>query len=508
MKDILYLAYANLLESIRKVLMLSDLTMKLLFMPGFNRFRHFNAAVRAYAEFLRAKRNIPAYRDFLESKGFDTPSFSGLTPNIHEIPFTSKDNYVKLYSIDDRCVHGQVPEEEVVIDESSGSTGTATNWVRGEKERAVNARFIQFGMRNLFGNAPLFIINAFALGPWATGINVTMTCLKFSKLKSLGPDRVKIENTLKQFGTGHKYVIMGYPPFLKMLVDEAQIQWKDYDISFILGGESMTEGMRAYFQQKGIRQVYSSFGASDLELNMSAENEFTIRLRNLLRTNAVLRQHLLKYPGALPMVFQYNPTDFFIETNDAGEMLITICRPDYIAQKIRYNIQDKGQIIQMSALKELLKSLQIPESAVFPAQTDLPILLHYGRADMTVSYFGSNISAVDIQEALYNMPELAENVSSYSISAAEDHEGNKQLEVSMEYKNTFEGSMEPTEQVRAQFFKELTMVNQDFREALRMAGINARTYLRFFRHGEGPFADNDIRIKARYIVQQPLPKAA
>lgn len=504
MKNILILAYANFTEYTRHLLMLSDLTMKLLFLPGCNGIRQFNATIRAYAEFLRAKRDIPAYRDFLAQQGFDEPSFRGLVPNLHEIPATSKANYVKVYSIDDRCVHGVVPEEEVVIDESSGSTGTATNWVRGEKERAINARFIRFGMRNLFGPGPLFIINAFALGPWATGINVTMTCLKFSKLKSLGPDKVKIENTLRQFGTRHQYVIMGYPPFLKMLVDEADINWNDYNVSFIFGGESMTEGMRNYLLQKGIRRVYSSFGASDLELNMSAENDFTIRLRNLLRTNPTLRQRLLKYQGALPMVFQYNPADFFIETTEAGEVLITIGRSGYLAPKVRYNIQDKGQIVEMRDLKHLLAELGIAENEVFPAQTDLPILLHYGRADMTVSYFGSNISATDIQEALFNLPELAEQISSYCISTAEDENGNKQLDVAMELKNNFCGPIPAQAVFQEAFFRELTVVNQDFREAMRMAGLQARTFLHFYNHATGPFAGNDIRIKARYIVQERL----
>ena len=227
-----------------------------------------------------------------------------MIPNIHEIPFTDKENYVKKYSMDARCVNGKVPTKGVIIDESSGSSGTATNWARGKKERKRNARIIKFGMRNLLGKEPLFIINAFALGPWATGVNITMSCVSFSKLKSLGPDKTKIENTIKHFGNEHKYVIMGYPPFLKMLVDNSEINWKEHNVSFIFGGESMSEGMRDYLMQKGIKKVYSSLGASDVELNISAENDFTISLRRLLRSNTELRKRILKHSGALPMLFQ------------------------------------------------------------------------------------------------------------------------------------------------------------------------------------------------------------
>ena len=320
MRHFIILFYAWLLEIYRKPLMWSNRTIMLLYVPGFNKIRAFNAQARAYLEFTRAKNGVPAYRDFLEKKGFDRPSFTGLTPNIHEIPFTDKENYVKKYSMDERAAGGRIPETNIVIDESSGSSGTATNWARGPKERERNARIIHFGIRNLLGDGPIFVINAFALGPWATGVNVTMSCVRFSKLKSLGPEKTKIENTIKHFGTKERYLIMGYPPFLKMLVDNSDIDWKAHDVTFIFGGESMSEGMRDYLMEKGIKKAYSSLGASDLELNISAENDFTISLRRLLRANPSLQARLLKYPGALPMLFQFNPADFLIESSEAGEL--------------------------------------------------------------------------------------------------------------------------------------------------------------------------------------------
>lgn len=499
MRHILILIYAWFLELYRKPLMLSDATIKLIFIPGFNNLRRFNAKARAYAEFINAKRNVPAYREFLKTHGFSKPSFDGMTPNIHEIPFTDKENYVKVYSMDQRCVHGKVPVTGVIIDESSGSSGTATNWARGKKERKRNAGIIKFGMRNLLGNEPLFIINAFALGPWATGVNITMSCVTFSKLKSLGPDKIKIENTIKHFGREHNYVIMGYPPFLKMLVDNSEINWKEHNVSFIFGGESMSEGMRDYLLQKGIRKVYSSLGASDLELNISAENDFTISLRRLLRSNAALRDRVLKHTGALPMLFQFNPSDFLIESSQTGELIITICRPDYIAPKIRYNIHDRGHVLQIRELYSILKELNINESELTKPATDLPILLHYGRADMTVSFFGANISPTDIQEVLYNLPALANNVNSFCLNTAEDDDGNKRLIVSFEMQKNKNQSAIDLKQTQVDFFEHLTITNQDFREARKMTTSAEQMEICFYEFAQGPFANNDIRIKAKYI---------
>lgn len=500
MRHLFILFYVRFTEFFRRQLMLSDSTMKLLFIPGFNTLRSFNAKARAYAEFDKAKRRVPAYREFLQTKHFSGPSFSGITPNIHEIPFTDKENYVKKYSMDERCTNGKVPTIGVVIDESSGSSGTATNWARGEKERKTNARFIKFGIRNMFGSEPLFVINAFALGPWATGVNVTMSCVTFSKLKSLGPDKIKIENTIKHFGNGHKYIIMGYPPFLKMLVDNSEINWKDHDISFVFGGESMSEGMRDYLVNKGIKKVISSLGASDLELNISAENDFTISLRKLLRTKTELQKRILKHTGALPMIFQFNPADFLFESSAEGELIVTVCRPNYIAPKIRYNIHDRGHVLQMKELYSILKELKINENELVRPETDLPLLLHYGRADMTVSFFGANISPTDIQESIYNLPELSNLINSFCIATLEDKDGNKQLEVSMEMQKDKKQSAISLDQIQIDFFEQLSKTNQDFREAKKMLTKADQTVISFYEFAQGPFENSDIRIKAKYIT--------
>jgi phenylacetate-CoA ligase len=499
MRHLIILIYAWLVELFRKPLMLSNFTIRLIYIPGINKIRTFNSKARAYSEFIKAKRRVPAYKSFLKTHNFSKPSFSGLLPNIHEIPEIDKENYIKKFSIDARCVGGKIPTKNIIIDESSGSSGTATNWVRGLKERKRNAKMIEFGMRTLVGKEPLFVINAFALGPWATGVNVTMSCVSFSKLKSLGPEKEKIENTLKQFGENHNYVIMGYPPFLKYLVDTSEIEWDKFNIAFIFGGESMSEGMRDYLFQKGIKKAYSSLGASDLELNISAENDFTISLRRLLRSNQSLQSKILKYTGALPMIFQYNPTDFLIESSETGELIVTIGRPDYIAPKIRYNIHDRGHTLSLKDLYSILKSLNISFDKLAKPQTDLPLLLHYGRADMTVSFFGANISPTDVKEVIYSLPELSKIVNSYNLSIDEDKEGTKKLIISLEVQKGETIESLNLEKTQATFFENLSKINQDFREVRKMLPNSSLTVLCFEDFGSGSFKENDIRIKAKYI---------
>src|SRR5699024_8137317 len=130
--------------------------------------------------------------------------------------------------------------------ESSGSSGTPTSWVRGPRERQATRQILQLGYSNTASGLanPPFVLNAFSLGAWATGMNVTTSLTDVSMIKSIGPDRNKIIQTMREFGPRYTYVILSYPPFLKSLFDDTSINWADYDIVAAFGGEGISESMR------------------------------------------------------------------------------------------------------------------------------------------------------------------------------------------------------------------------------------------------------------------------
>lgn len=171
MKRILVYYYARIGGVYRELFLSFPWAIKFLYVPGFNKLRNFNSRARAYYQFRNAKRNVPAYKEFLNERSFMEPRFKGFVPLIEDIPWMDKENYIKKFDMDSRCIDGQIPERNIIFDESSGSSGTATNWVRGKTERQRNAKIIRFGFETLFGKEPAFIVNAFALGPWATGVN-------------------------------------------------------------------------------------------------------------------------------------------------------------------------------------------------------------------------------------------------------------------------------------------------------------------------------------------------
>ena len=86
------------------------------------------------------------------------------------------------------------------MDESSGSTGTPYNWIRGAAERSVAQRNIAFFARYAFGAGDLVTLNAFSMGAWATGFNMSLGMNRHGLVKSIGPDIPKILSSLTVLG--------------------------------------------------------------------------------------------------------------------------------------------------------------------------------------------------------------------------------------------------------------------------------------------------------------------
>jgi phenylacetate-CoA ligase len=75
-------------------------------------------AIRAYDH---AVRQVPAYRRFARAA-----APGDIDPVALRLPATDKANYIRPFTIPERCVGGRLPTRDVAIDESSGSTGTPT----------------------------------------------------------------------------------------------------------------------------------------------------------------------------------------------------------------------------------------------------------------------------------------------------------------------------------------------------------------------------------------------
>ena len=118
MKRILVYYYARIGGVYRELFLTFPWAIKFLYVPGFNKLRNFNSRARAYYQFRNAKKNVPAYQAFLKERSFNEPRFKGFVPLIEDIPWMDKDNYIKKFDMDSRCIDGQIPERNIIFDES------------------------------------------------------------------------------------------------------------------------------------------------------------------------------------------------------------------------------------------------------------------------------------------------------------------------------------------------------------------------------------------------------
>ncbi|MBP6942721.1 MAG: CoF synthetase [Candidatus Buchananbacteria bacterium] len=464
--------------------------------PNLGRMREFFGNIRAVRLYRHAAQHVPAYKDFIAKHQFTGPQVSIRTVSLGDIPEMDKMSYIKKYSITDKIWNGQLPTQGIMFDESSGSSGTPTSWVRGPKERHVTQRIMQVAFQEIIGKRNPIIINTFSMGAWATGLNTTVSLLSIGRIKSIGPDITKVIDTLKELGPDFDYLISGYPPFLKQVIDNPDINWSQYRITAIYGGEGISEAMRDSLLEKYI-SVIGSYGASDLEINIAHENTFTIALRRALSEDEELRKKLIRQGhGVIPMIFQYNPYDYLFETNDAGELVATICRLDNLSPRIRYNIHDLGHVQSFHTLKKQLRELG-RDDLVQLAQLDFAVLFHYGRSDMSVDYNGATVGPEEIKQIISNNKEYSNYIAQFRLISYEDKQSQKHLLIALELTAEAHTQNKDAQNLLEYIIEQLQLVNLDFKSAYRTAPLKPE--IRVYKNNTGIFDTAHQKLKNDYI---------
>jgi phenylacetate-CoA ligase len=450
------------------------------------------SGVRARGAYYRALRNVSAYAEFLRTQ-----------PGAL-IPETDKESYIKAYATEARCVGGGFIHGRTMIDESSGSTGTPYNWVRSETERHNSHVFVSYFATYCFGRERWITLNGFSMGAWATGINMGISLQRNGIVKNTGPDVAKILHTLRFFGPDYTYLITGYPPFLKHLIDVADDEgfpFEKYKLFALAGGEGMSEGLRDYLLRR-FSKAYSGYGATDLEIGIAGETPISVAIRRLARDREDVKRVLFGAESRLPMVFQYNPVMHHIEVNEHSEVVFTITRGSLLSPRIRYNVHDVGGVLSTDDMAARLASVGVDLASLRREHDDgnvrLPFLWIYGRRDHTISVMGANIYPEDIEQCLYQDTALAEITNSFCLSLAEGPDG------SVRPRFLFEVSQEPDAELARRFAESivpaLAALNADFREAWREYPDTLVPDIQLFRLGEGPFAGDAGRIKQARLI--------
>jgi phenylacetate-CoA ligase len=465
------------------------------------------SAVAAAGAARRALADVPAYAHFVGAHG-GSPQGGSAADWLAGLPVADKANYIDAYPLAARCRHGAIPERGVELDESSGSSGHPYTWVRSAAELREVHRTMALLARHLIAEdapagVPVLTLNGFSMGAWATGTNVSRAMCRVGAVKSIGPDADRILSTVDMFGPRYTYLVTGYPPFLRTLIEAAARRGMDlsaYRMYGFVGGEGMSETLRSRLEAT-FRSVYSAYGASDLDIGVAAELPLSVWLRRQAALRPALADALFGTTARLPMVFQYDPTDYYVE-NVGGELVVTVCRRSVLSPRIRYNIHDSGGVLAFDkvlavcrefGLDPIAGSLGRSAAPVLP----LPFLFVHGRSDSTVSVHGANIYPEDVEWGLGEAAD-AHLVGGYALDVDEDAAGVVRPLVHVECADPCLPGL--ADRLSVAVRQRLLANSADFRAAVGEDGHTGEVLIRLHAPGAGPFAADAGRIKRRYVL--------
>lgn len=456
----------------------------------------------------RGAISVPAYQQHLAEHDWRFRWW-----DLDNYPPTDKDSYVRRFDDTARSRRGRMELVGTLVDESSGSSGTPYNWVRGRDElQDIHRNVAGFTSLMMRGEERLFVINAYSMGAWATGTNTGIAMAKIAMVKNTGPDLDKIVDTMRHFGPGYTYLVAAYPPFLKDLRDRLDAEdwdWPRWRMHGLVGGEGMTEALRDYCEERFLT-VRSGYGASDLTIGIGGETDLTVWLRRALLEDHDLREAVLG-PGEArtPMIFQYNPLETYLETTPEGELLCTLTSTSVLSPKLRYNIGDEARLMDWHDLAAVLRSnpaWQAPAREAFRKQgMKLPLLLLFGRADATISFMGANIYPQDVENGLYTDEARAAQIASFTLTLEDraDDATSQQPTIHLELREgvdlTAEERTALADSAREGVVTYLARTSRDFAQSLEESDRTQDIDVRVHDTGTGPFEGMPDKLKRVYL---------
>ena len=130
----------------------------------------------------------------------------------------------------------------------------------------------------------------------------------------------------------------------------------------------------------------------------------------------------------------------------------------------------------------------------------VPFLFIYGRKDSTVSVMGANIYPEDVESIIYSNLLLANSINSFSISLEEDDRGNPRPCFEFELLD-IKQKVKVEEKLSSVLSPELAKLSLDYKKAKEEYPQAVEPVIRIFDMHEGPFKDDQKRIKKRYVKQ-------
>lgn len=443
------------------------------------RHQELDPRAEAIALFHEVVASVPAYRRFLAEHGVD-PSAVRAFADFEALPVATKQSYILRHPLADLCRQGELSGCDMIA-VSSGSTGKPTFWPRFfTDELKIATRFEQIFTDSFQADVrPTLAVICFALGTWVGGM-FTASCCRHLAARGYpitvitpGNNKDEIFRVLADLGPSFEQVVLlGYPPFLKDVIDTGLARGVDFRplrIKWVAAGEVFSEEFRALVCARAgspspCYDSASLYGTADAGV-LGNETPLSIAIRRFLAARPEVALALFGQPR-LPTLVQYDPLSRFFEAQQ-GMLLFS---GDNGVPLIRYGILDAGGVIPFEAMLAALAEhgfdpSQEPELARRGGRgvRALPFVYVFGRSDFTVSYFGANIYPENVTVGLEQPSIQAWVTGKFVLEAAEDEDQNRCLSIVVELAPGATGGEARERAVAASIEAELLRLNSEFK---------------------------------------------
>ncbi|MEV0231374.1 phenylacetate--CoA ligase family protein [Nonomuraea sp. NPDC050786] len=413
--------------------------------------------------FHQVARTVPAYRAFLAEHRVDPRDVTTLQ-DFARVPMTSKENYTRRHPLPDLCRNGVIGD---IIAVSSGSTGVPSFWPRSaDDERVIAARFEEV-FRDSFDarERRTLAVVCFALGTWVGGLFTVNCCRHLAErgypitVVAPGTDRREILRVLPELAPHFdQVVLLGYPPFLKNVIDTEDLPWADWNVRLVTAGEVFSEEWRSLVARRAgiadpVKGIASLYGTADAGV-LGNETPLSVEIRRFLSTRPGTARELFG-ESRLPTLVQYDPDVRFFEEHQ-GTLLFS---GDNGIPLIRYHIADEGGVVPYDDLLGFVRRHGFEPAAEGPER---PFVYVFGRSHFTVSYYGANVYPENIAVGL-EQPEVSGSVTGkFVMEVVEDARRDRHLTITVELAPGEKPSDETAQAVGESILAQLLRLNSEF----------------------------------------------
>jgi len=472
---------------------------------------------KSLKRFQEVASRVPAYKKMLQEHSINPADITTIEA-YKKLPILDKKNYLKKYEIEELCLDGKL-SDKYLIDRSSGYSGTSFFWPRLVEEDRDYPTYMKIAYEQFYGihkKSTLMIITL-GLGSWVGGEKISWATREIA-MQGKNPFTVitpglDLNETLEIVDYfKNKYdqiVIVGYPPFVKTVIDEGDrrgIDWKSFEIKIGLGGEGYSEDWREYIRQKigmdknDFMGIAGGYGAADLGMSVGREYPISVLIRKLANHKKELAKDLFGEEN-IPSLCQYNPSTFYIEA--INKELIFSCQPG--VPLIRYNIHDRGGVIPFDKAIEIVESHGFKPFELLLGQGytkrdiwQLPFFYVYGRSDGTIAISGGKVYVENIKEALDNAEIAKTNTGNFKMEVKHDSQQNQQLTIRVELSNGEQPNVELEKKYQEVIIQTLLRINSEYAILYRTNKGGVIPEIKLYKYHDQNYF-NEITIKNKYI---------